>query len=491
MTIRAAREPDLNPKHAAFVYQVQAVDATKDLPYAAIFHEQGLGKTKIGIDLALYWLTKDVVDSVIIVTKRGLIQNWLDELAVHTHVTPRLLSQDRHANFLAFNSPARIYLTHYEVLKSEQARIQLFLKTRHVGVILDEAHKIKNPGSALAQTLFELAPGFKRRVIMTGTPVANRPYDVWSQVFFLDRGESLGVDFATFKQDLDLSNELSRDPDRVARFEESLAGLFQRISRFSVRETKSGAEIQLPEKNLRNIRAELEPRQAEIYGHFRRECAAIVVLDGIPEYDDADEILKRLLRLIQVASNPRLVDDSYQAVPGKFPVLLDLLEEIGDRDEKAIVWTTFTDNVDWLARELGKFNAVKVHGKMSYEDRTRSLKAFKSVDDCRILIATPASAKEGLTLTVANNAIFFDRSFSLDDYLQAQDRIHRISQVKPCAITSIIAAGTVDEWVDTLLAAKRLAAQLGQGDISREEYDKQANYAFGQMVKDVLGLEGH
>src|SRR5689334_15354541 len=110
MALKAPREPDLRAKQAGFVYQVQAVEATKDLPCAAIFHEQGLGKTKIGTDIALYWLTREIVDSVMIITKRGLIQNWCDELRIHSHVQPRLLSQDRRANFLAFNSPARIYL---------------------------------------------------------------------------------------------------------------------------------------------------------------------------------------------------------------------------------------------------------------------------------------------------------------------------------------------------------------------------------------------
>jgi hypothetical protein len=124
--IRAFREPDLSAKHAGFPYQAEAFLATKDLPFAAVFHEQGLGKTKIGIDLALYWIQSKAVDSVIIVTKRGLIQNWIDELRFHTHVVPRLITQDRRANFLAFNSPARIYLTHYEVLTSEQSRLSLF-----------------------------------------------------------------------------------------------------------------------------------------------------------------------------------------------------------------------------------------------------------------------------------------------------------------------------------------------------------------------------
>ena len=174
---------------------------------------------------------------------------------------------------------------------------------------------------------------------------------------------------------------MSRNAEKAARFEKTLGGLFQRIHEFSVRETKQAADIQLPEKLLTNVAAELEPRQSEIYARFRREFAAIVVKDGIPEYDNAEEILKRLLRLIQVASNPKLIDDSYHAIPGKFPVLVNLVEEIVDRDEKAIIWTTFTENVDWLARELRGFSPVRVHGKLSYDERGRSIKSFKSEAD--------------------------------------------------------------------------------------------------------------
>jgi SNF2 family DNA or RNA helicase len=210
--LKTHREADLTAKHQGFVYQVEALEAVKELPYSAIFHEQGLGKTKIGVDLVLYWLSHDIVDSVIVVTKKGLLRNWKDELAIHTHLEPRLLSQDKRANFLAFNCPARIYLAHYEVLKSEQKRLALFLRTRKVGALVDEAHKIKNPDSTIAKVLFSLATGFKRRVIMTGTPVANRRYDLWAQIHFLDSGVALGQDFGAFKRDLDLKNDLVSDP---------------------------------------------------------------------------------------------------------------------------------------------------------------------------------------------------------------------------------------------------------------------------------------
>jgi len=491
VTLKLQREPCLTAKLEGFVYQNAAVEAVKDLEYAAVFHEQGLGKTKIGVDLSLIWLRYKIVDSVLVVTKKGLIQNWQEELARHSYVQPRILSQDRRKNFYAFNSPARLYLTHYEVLRSEQKRLALFLKTRRVGVLLDEAHRIKNPHSQVTQALFSLAPAFSRRVIMTGTPVANRPYDLWAQIWFLDQGAALGNNFDRFRAELDLSTELAADRTRQVRFENALASVFERIQRFSVRETKQTAQIHLPNKEFQDVRVDLEARQAEMYDRFRQECAAVVVRDGTPILDEAEEILKRLLRLVQVASNPRLVDQAYHGIPGKYPVLEAMLERIADDGEKAIVWTSFTGNVDWIARELPRFSAVRVHGKLTYEDRNKALTRFKEDPECKVLVATPGSAKEGLTLTVANHAIFYDRSFSLDDYLQAQDRIHRISQMKTCFVTNLIAKDTVDEWVDELLAAKHLAAKLGQGDITKDEYAAEASYAFGRMVRQVLGLDGH
>ena len=490
MTIRAEREPNLAAKYEGFPYQAYALASTKDLPYAAIFHEQGLGKSKIGLDLALSWISSGIADSVIIVTKRSLIENWTQELRAHTHVEPRLLTQDRQANFLSFNSPARIYLTHYEVMKSERSRLELFLRTRKVAIILDEAHKMKNPASEVTQSLFKLASGFRRRVVMTGTPVANRPYDLWAPIFFLDGGQSLGVDFDAFRQALDLSNDMFEKSEKTDRFESQLASVFVKIRPFTVRETKLGADIQLPDKHISNVTVEMESRQAELYDRYTDEFASVLIKSGTPVLDEAEDSLKRLLRLVQVASNPKLIDESYTGIPGKFPVLSDLVDEIVERGEKVIVWTTFTSNVDWLAREFSSFHAVRIHGKLTYEQRNASINSFKHDSDCKVLVATPSSAKEGLTLTSANNAIFYDRSFSLDDYLQAQDRIHRISQTKDCSVVNLVAKHSIDEWIDKLLSAKHLAAQLIQGDINQAQYHGKADYSFGDMIKDVLGLRG-
>jgi len=97
----------LDPKLIAFPYQKAAVEAIRDKEYAAVFHEQGLGKTKIAIDIALYWLKKESVDSVLIITKKTLIQNWFREFKAHADIRPVILTQSRKDNYYVFNGPSR------------------------------------------------------------------------------------------------------------------------------------------------------------------------------------------------------------------------------------------------------------------------------------------------------------------------------------------------------------------------------------------------
>ena len=481
-------DPHLNftPVHRGYPYQVDALEAVRSLEYSALFHEQGLGKTKIGIDLALTWLAANELDCIMIVTKRALVENWRQELDSHTNLAPRILTQDRSGNFNILNSPARLILAHFEVVRTEKERLRLFLATRRVGIVIDEAQKIKNPDAALTRAFHELRDGFRKRVIMTGTPVANRPEDIWSQIFFLDGGDALGEDFDAFRTGLTLDNDLYRSDTRQKELSEGLAAVFDRIRSFSVRETKLTAGIELPDKTVRTLAIQMEPLQGKLYAEYRDRAKAEIMRDDRQIVDDAEAVLKRLLRLVQVASNPMLVDDDYRILPGKFPELLRLVRDASDDGGKIIVWTSFVENAEWLGRSLADYGAVVVHGALDMDTRNAAVAAFKSDPDTEVLVATPGAAKEGLTLTVANQAVFYDRSFSLDDYLQAQDRIHRISQTRDCIIWNLVCENTVDEWVDRLLGAKRLAAQLMQSDISREEYDRSADYEFGRMVAEIL-----
>lgn len=482
MALRLRKPPRLVGRREAYPYQLDAVRAVRNLPYAAIFHEQGLGKTKIAIDLLLYWLMNDIVDTVFIVTKKALVKNWCDEIQDHSYVTPRVLSGNRRSNSVALNSPVLIYLLNYEVISTNQDIIEHFLVTCRVGVILDESQKIKNPNSRLTQCFLSLAKKFERRVIATGTPAANRPYDIWSQIYFLDEGESLGRSFDRFKTEMDLP-----DSDlRAGEFGSQLVDAMYRIKPFMVRETKRSAGIELPEKTIKTISVDLDERQKVIYNAYRDQLAYEVQTEKGFHLDDAEAILKRLLRLVQCASNPILVDENYQGTPIKFLALKKLIDEIDLNTNKVIIWTSFIENAKWLRMRILDWRPEIVHGSLMVVERNKAIERFKNENTCRVLIATPGAAKEGLTLTVANHVVFFDRSFSLDDYLQAQDRIHRISQKQTCFVHNLIARDTIDEWVDALLNAKHQAAQLVQGDISLEIFNKDFSADVSEVLSKVL-----
>lgn len=483
--IHLIKEPSFIAKYDAFQYQKEAFEAIKDLEYAAIFHEQGLGKTKIAIDLLLYWLTETSIDTVLVVTKKQLVQNWIREFKNHTAIKPAVLDTNKQGNFYVFTGPARVVVTNFEVLVSEIEQVKLFLETRNVAIIIDESAKLKNPNAKLTKAFFELSTYFKKRVIMTGTPVANRPYDIWAQIFFLDQGKSLGTDFNSFKKETDLSNKLSRDEDLQSNFEGVVSGIHAKIKDFSVRETKNSGIVELPDKVYIRETVDFSPEQKTLYDRVREKLKIEVVKDGELVEDDSSAIVKRLLRLVQVTSNPRLVDDSFSGESAKEAVLDRLIQEILTSGEKCIVWSSFIENINDFCKKYSELGSVKIHGGMSMADRNRSVERFYT-DDYRILFATPASAKEGLTLTMANHVIFYDRGFSLDDYLQAQDRIHRISQKKTCYIHNIIMNDSIDEWVDILLKAKQNAAFLTQGDISLSQYRKIADYSFGDLINAIL-----
>ena len=324
-------------------------------------------------------------------------------------------------------------------------------------------------------------------MILTGTPVANRPFDIWAQIFFLDSGDSLGTDFKTFKKMVDIPKS-DLNTNMIENYTRVLTSIFPKLDNFCFRETKKTTSVDLPELTKKDILCDWEETQLNMYENVKNEIEMRVIREGVTEYDISEEIAKKLLRLIQAASNPILIDENYKNKNGKFHKIIDLLSTI-PKDDKIIIWTGFVRNVMWLHKEISKLsiNTAYIHGRISIEERNEQKRKFIDNKDVRVLIANPSAAKEGLTLTNANHAIYFDRNFTLDDYLQSQARIHRISQKKKCIIYHLIMAGSIDKWVGSYLYLKELAAQLTQGDITPEEFETLAPRNIKSQLMEVLG----
>lgn len=476
------KEFDFTPRTQAFQHQIDAIEYLKGSKNVALFDEQGLGKSKVVIDTICQDILNGFLNGALIVCKKSLLKMWENEIKMHSHLYSTTIIGNQHQRRRMFLTFSHFYLINYESLIQEKNTIIKLLKIRDLALVLDESHKIKNPESSICKIIFEIKNLAKKRIIITGTPVANKPEDLWSQFYFLDNGQSLGDSFEEFKTKYGI--DISGTKSVIKR--ENLQKLQEKIGNISIRRTKDKTFLELPEKVYYDIFVELKGKQKSMYDQFKKDLyLEIVDMDGQTIEEEADNILEKLLRLTQIASNPYLIDKSYAEDPVKFQRLDRLLEEVILRGEKAIIWSSFVYNIDILKSRYNQYQSLKIHGGIKIEDRNKAVDWFQHDPDYKVLIANPSAAREGLTLTASNNAIYLDRSFNLVDYLQSQDRIHRISQHRKCNIYKLVAKQTVDEYIELIMYKKHEVAKFIQGDIINLNIEK--NKLTKDEIVEMLG----
>lgn len=468
------------PKTKPFPHQVEAIEYITSRASVPLFDEQGLGKTKIVIEALCNNMEQGIIDGALIICKKHLIENWKDEIETHSHLKYIVLRGNANEKGLKFMGYSHFYIINYESTIGEVERLKMFLKIRKMAVVLDESHKIKNPNAKTTKAILDLKDLAKKRIIITGTPIANKPLDLWTQFYFLDNGNLLGDNYKEFEKIYSINLKGDNLPEQKDRFN----NLRKIILSNSIRRLKKDV-LELPEKAYIDKYVQIEGQQKKIYAHLKKELyIEITNIDGEKIIDESNELLKKLLRLAQIASNPFLIDKAYNETPAKFPVLDTLIESILEQKEKVIVWSCFVDNIKILYKRYKKFGSLILYGDIPIEKRNKIVKQFRNSNEFMILIANPAAAREGLTLTSANNAIYLDRNFNLLDYLQSQDRIHRISQTKKCRIYKLIAKNTIDEYIDEIIYKKHKLAEYVQGDIDNIE-NKQ--YLTKEELLNILG----
>lgn len=437
-------------------HQTEGTQFLRENMVAALFDEQGLGKSKQVIDALSAQMAERSIDAALIICPNGLKTNWGQEIEKFSACTYAVFGAGRSARRLAFrNLKSLFYVVNYEAVDSELASLKALLRFKRIALVLDESHRIKTPEAKTTQAILALRTLAARRYILSGTPVANKPEDLWSQMLFLDDGEALGTSAEQFQQAYGSSSSGYRN----------LEQLRSRVATKSLRRLKATA-VSLPAKKFRRVLVELTGRQAQMYSAMKTELSLWVRdMEGAQIEERADAILARLVRLAQLASNPAMLDTAYIETPAKFLQLdRELAERMDDPAQKVLIWTSFVENIHALRLRYAHWSPVCIHGAIRNKERDVAVKAFKTDPNTRILIANPAAAREGLTLTEANLAIYLDRTFNLVDYLQSQDRIHRISQTRACEIVLLIAPNTVDEFIDFTLEQKHRVAQFAQFD---------------------------
>lgn len=424
--------------------------------------EMGLGKTKTAIDFIDYLYEKNQAYNILIVCSKSLKWSWKNEIEIHSKYSSQLLviANDKRQRNLDIQSlivpinniPLMIVVTTYDTVRLEIDKLK---KISWDIVVLDEVQKIKNYKALRTKAIYNLNSKYK--IFLSGTFVANKPEDCWSPIYWI-RPDIIGSYYG-FLDKYCIMGEYGIEGYK------NLDGLKKVISQVTLHRTKKDC-LDLPEKIYRNVPVELNHKQRELYNKMRDEM--VVRLQAMDEKEyvyEASNILVQLLRLVQLSSNPRLLD-GIDVDSAKFEVVDDLLEECITEDNKVILWTNFVKNVDWLYEKYKDiYGAEKIYGDTSEEERKRIQSRFREDKECKLLVANPATAGEGLNLQSANTAIFVDRTFSKTHWLQAQDRIHRIGQHKKCEIITLIGIDTIDEYIGKSLKDKQELADFLETNI--------------------------
>jgi SWI/SNF-related matrix-associated actin-dependent regulator of chromatin subfamily A-like protein 1 len=442
------------PKTEPLSHQLEAINYIVEHEEVAVFDEQGIGKTKEIIDSLLILLKNKKIESALIVCPRSLMYTWHSEINKHSFLSSTIIDGGDKLKEYKFLSASNVYIINYEGVTSCLNTIELLLSTEKFMLVLDESQRIKNPNSLTFKTIVKIKKFSSRRAILTGTPVANKAIDLWSQFYFLDNGETLGPNYKEF------CKKFSK-PDLNKNF---LLELRNKIQVKSIRRLKNNV-LQLPEKIYETRYIDFSPIQSQIYNKLKKDL--LIEIKKIDEkiiIDESNSILKKLLRLVQIASNPGMLVSDYKETPGKFIYLDKLIKNIISSEEKVIIWTSFVENVRSLKTRYKDYGSLCIYGEIPIAKRAKLVDDFQNNPVFKVLIANPAAAKEGLTLTAANNAIYLDRNFNLVDYLQSQDRIHRISQKKICKIIKLLGKDSIDLFVEDRLSKKQAEARIIQGD---------------------------
>lgn len=434
---------------------------------ACLADDMGLGKTIQAITVILDWrLQRENPGPILLVCPVSVLGNWRRELK---RFAPELKVELHHGKlrprepeaFQAMTDENAIVLTSYNLLQRDQ---DLLLGRVWDGVILDEAQNIKNPATRQSKAARALSGKF--RIALTGTPLENRPLDLWSIMDFLNEG-LLGTR-TQFMQTLEHPIVKQRSRSRAST-------LGRLVRPFVLRRLKTDPDIitDLPEKSEQVVSSSLSREQAILY--------EAVVRKGLDEVEKAGEgiqrrgaILTTLLRLKQVCNHPAhyLSDGSTLAGrSGKLDLLTEMLEEALEEGDRCLIFTQFREMGGLLKTHVEEVLGGKVlflHGGVPQKDREEMVATFQAEepDGPKVFVLSLKAGGTGLNLTAANRVFHFDRWWNPAVEDQATDRAFRIGQQRNVFVHKFVCIGTLEERIQTMLERKRDVANtlLGAGE---------------------------
>lgn len=435
--------------------------------------DMGLGKTIQVIACLLHERSEGKSPGpTLLIAPTSVLGNWIHELKkfapslrVHMHH-----QADRIKDPLAFAEHIEqidVVITSYGLLRRDEG---LWRTARWHRIVADEAQNIKNPRAAQTKALLSIPS--RHRLAMTGTPVENRLQDLWSLFHFLNMGY-LGNQ-QMFRTSFEIPIQQQNDPDATY-------ALRSLIEPFVLRRLKSDPTIvqELPSKNEQSVFCQLTKEQGKLYESVVKQTEkGLRSASGIKR---RGLMLATLTHLKQICNHPvqYLSDGSAFDLERshKLERLIEMLEEVRDSGESALVFSQFRELCEHLYPLLEERLGIPVlllHGGTSRPKREAMIQKFQDpTTGPAIFILSLKAGGVGINLTRASRVFHIDRWWNPAVEDQATDRAYRIGQTKEVWVHKFVTLGTLEERIDAMIASKRDLAThvLGSGEQWLTELD--------------------
>jgi superfamily II DNA or RNA helicase len=429
--------------------------------------DMGLGKTITLIALHLH----RAAGPTLVVCPASLLGNWEREIR---RFAPGVPVHRYHGGERAIVDTEGFVLTTYGTMRLDAEELSTVDWDL---VVADEAQHVKNPRSDTARALRRISA--TARVALTGTPVENNLSELWAILDWTTPGllGSLSEFRARWAQPVEAG-------DRVVA--EQLARL---ITPFLLRRRKSdpGIAPELPPKTETDRPVALTREQAGLYEAVVRETMArIREASGMQR---KGLVLKLLTALKQVCNHPAQYlgekDGVLSGRSGKLELLDELVDTIRAEGGGLLVFTQYVAMARLLARHLGERGVPTqlLHGGTPVRRRDELVRAFQESDFPPVFLLSLKAAGTGLNLTRADHVVHYDRWWNPAVEAQATDRAYRIGQDRPVQVHRLIAEGTLEDRIATMLAAKKELADAVLGKQDGAELTELSDAQLAELVE--------
>lgn len=442
---------DLHP------YQERAIQFIKDRKRCFLMLEMGLGKTVSTLTAVSDLMDSFAVSKVLIIAPLRVANSvWRQEAGNWEHLSHlrvQVCTGTEKQRLSALHNDADVYVINRE---NVPWLVENFGKNWPFDcVVVDESSSFKNSSSKRFRALRKILPETVYMVLLTGTPSPNGLHDIWAQAYLVDFGQALGRTLTAFRQRFFEQDYFGHTYTIRPGCSEKIHGL---IEPFSI-SMRANDYLDMPEKIILTEVARLSEKEKAAYDDFEKRM--FMEIGGHEIEPMSAAVLAG--KLLQFSSGAMYTDaaGSWEKVHDR---KIDLLKELVEENDGENILIAYNFKSD-LERILEAIPQAVV-----LDENSETVSNWNK-GHIPVLLAHPASAGHGLNLQRGGSmAVWFSLNWSLELYQQFNARLHRQGQDKPVRIVHLIAPGTIDERVMSVLESKDASQSALMGALSATRF---------------------